>query len=81
MVNKAQSFNKTEDKPVCSGWVSLEAWPELFLGEIATNIWVKLARILHFLHPILIIRALGLFILHPSCTHLAPQMGRLEYWR
>ena len=33
----------------------------------------KNLSILHFLHPILIINELNEFILHPSCTHLAPK--------
>ena len=48
----------------------------------AHNTIYKLARILHFLHPILIIRQLALIILHPilhpSCTQVAPK-AQLKY--
>ncbi len=48
----------------------------------AHNTIYKLAKILHFLHPILIIRQLALMILHPilhlSCTQVAPK-AQLRY--
>lgn len=55
---------------------------ETCLMICAHNTIYKLARILHFLHPILIIRQLALIILHPilhpSCTQVAPK-AQLKY--